>query len=380
MLGRASVRCSTMAVLRSRGSPSPVASNRTARARGSRRGLTLAPGALPHQSDRTARRCAPTVTEAAVTATGPTATPTITPATSRMTSTPPTTTPPATADPSDHAPPASSRHSPRSGPRPTEAVSYIAVTGPRTDDASCAGSRKDQTVSSAAPDRVRRAPPVLPAHRATRTPYASWSSTTSRDLADMVATALRFDGCRTATAGDADEAMRVARELRPDIAVLDVMLPGQDGVSLLARLRAEHPGLPVVLLTARSETRDRVTGLRAGADDYVTKPFSLEELLARLQAVLRRTGRLDELRGRPARQRPDPRRAHPRGAPRRRPRRAHPDRVRPAALPDAQRAHRRVARRRSSTACGTTTSPAAATSSSSTSATCDARSTPTTSR
>ena len=114
------------------------------------------------------------------------------------------------------------------------------------------------------------------------------------DLADMVATTLRFDGCRTATAGDADEAMRVARELRPDIAVLDVMLPGQDGVSLLARLRSEHPGLPVVLLTARSDTRDRVTGLRAGADDYVTKPFSLEELLARLQAVLRRTGRLGE--------------------------------------------------------------------------------------
>ena len=114
------------------------------------------------------------------------------------------------------------------------------------------------------------------------------------DLADMVATMLRFDGCRTATAGSADEAMRVARDLRPDIAVLDVMLPGQDGVSLLARLRTEHAGLPVVLLTAKSDTRDRVAGLRAGADDYITKPFSLEELLARLQAVLRRTGRLGD--------------------------------------------------------------------------------------
>ena len=114
------------------------------------------------------------------------------------------------------------------------------------------------------------------------------------DLADMVATTLRFDGCRTATAGSADEAMRAARDLRPDIAVLDVMLPGQDGISLLARLRQEHPGLPVVLLTARSDTRDRIAGLRAGADDYVSKPFSLEELLARLQAVLRRTGRLDD--------------------------------------------------------------------------------------
>ncbi|HEY7859362.1 MAG TPA: response regulator transcription factor [Candidatus Nanopelagicales bacterium] len=114
------------------------------------------------------------------------------------------------------------------------------------------------------------------------------------DLADMVATMLRFDGCRTATAGSADEAMRVARDLRPDIAVLDVMLPGQDGVSLLARLRTEHAGLPVVLLTAKGDTRDRVAGLRAGADDYITKPFSLEELLARLQAVLRRTGRLGD--------------------------------------------------------------------------------------
>jgi two-component system OmpR family response regulator len=114
------------------------------------------------------------------------------------------------------------------------------------------------------------------------------------DLADMVATMLRFDGCRTATAGSADEAVLTARELRPDIAVLDVMLPGQDGISLLSRLRSEHAGLPVVLLTAKGETRDRVAGLRAGADDYITKPFSLEELLARLQAVLRRTGRLGD--------------------------------------------------------------------------------------
>ena len=86
----------------------------------------------------------------------------------------------------------------------------------------------------------------------------------------------------------------MARELRPDIAVLDMMLPGEDGVRLLARLRAEHPDLPAVFLTARSDTRDRIAGLRAGADDYISKPFSLEELLARLQAVLRRTGRLDE--------------------------------------------------------------------------------------
>src|SRR5512141_781675 len=78
------------------------------------------------------------------------------------------------------------------------------------------------------------------------------------DLADLVSTALRFDGCRTATAGDADEAVRVARDLRPDIAVLDMMLPGDDGVTLLGRLRAEHPDLPAVFLTARGATRDRI--------------------------------------------------------------------------------------------------------------------------
>ena len=114
------------------------------------------------------------------------------------------------------------------------------------------------------------------------------------DLADLVATALRFDGAETAVAHDATGAVRIARTLRPDIAVLDVMLPGDDGVRLLSRLRRDWPALPAILLTARGETRDRIAGLRAGADDYVTKPFSLEELLARLQAVLRRSGRLDD--------------------------------------------------------------------------------------
>ncbi len=114
------------------------------------------------------------------------------------------------------------------------------------------------------------------------------------DLADLVATALRFDGCLTATAGNADDALRAARTLRPDVAVLDVMLPDVDGLELLRRLRAEQPDLPVVFLTARGETGDRIAGLRAGADDYVAKPFSLEELLARLGAVLRRSGRVHD--------------------------------------------------------------------------------------
>lgn len=112
------------------------------------------------------------------------------------------------------------------------------------------------------------------------------------DLAELVATALRFDGCETAVAHDAFDAVARSRELKPHIAILDVMLPGEDGLSLLARLHREWPQLPVLLLTAKADTRDRIAGLRAGADDYLTKPFSLEELLARLQAVLRRTGRL----------------------------------------------------------------------------------------
>ncbi len=112
------------------------------------------------------------------------------------------------------------------------------------------------------------------------------------DLADLVATALRFDGCETRTAGDAAQALRALRDFTPDAAVVDVMLPDLDGVALLGRLRADRPDLPVVFLTAKGDTADRIAGLRAGGDDYVTKPFSLEELLARLAAVLRRTGRL----------------------------------------------------------------------------------------
>jgi two-component system OmpR family response regulator len=82
----------------------------------------------------------------------------------------------------------------------------------------------------------------------------------------------------------------VARDFRPDAVVLDVMLPDVDGLEVLRRLRTDAPRLPVLFLTARDAVEDRIAGLTAGGDDYVTKPFSLEEVVLRLRALMRRTG------------------------------------------------------------------------------------------
>jgi two-component system, OmpR family, response regulator len=91
------------------------------------------------------------------------------------------------------------------------------------------------------------------------------------------------------SAGDGRTAVVAAREFRPDTVVLDVMLPDMDGLEVLRRLRAEAPELPVLFLTAKDAVEDRVAGLTAGGDDYVTKPFSLEEVVARLRGLLRRS-------------------------------------------------------------------------------------------
>jgi two-component system OmpR family response regulator len=91
-------------------------------------------------------------------------------------------------------------------------------------------------------------------------------------------------------AADGTSAVRAAREFRPDAVVLDVMLPDFDGLEVLRRMRAADADLPVVFLTARDAVEDRIAGLTAGGDDYVTKPFSLEELVARLRGLMRRTG------------------------------------------------------------------------------------------
>jgi two-component system, OmpR family, response regulator len=109
-------------------------------------------------------------------------------------------------------------------------------------------------------------------------------------LAEMVSMALRYEGWKIATAGDGASALESARSQRPDVVVLDVMLPDMSGLDVLRKLREQNPQLPVLLLTAKDALEDRIAGLTAGGDDYVTKPFSLEEVVLRLRALLRRTG------------------------------------------------------------------------------------------
>ncbi|MFN8125298.1 MAG: response regulator transcription factor [Candidatus Nanopelagicales bacterium] len=110
-------------------------------------------------------------------------------------------------------------------------------------------------------------------------------------ILDLLAASLRFAGFEVVTATDGRDALTAARRERPDAMVLDVMMPGMDGFELVRRLRAEGQDAPVLFLTARDATEDKVRGLSVGADDYVTKPFSLEEVIARLEALLRRSGR-----------------------------------------------------------------------------------------
>src|SRR6478609_4839416 len=109
-------------------------------------------------------------------------------------------------------------------------------------------------------------------------------------LAELVSMALRYEGWEIATAGDGASAIASARETPPDVVVLDVMLPDMSGLDVLHKLREQIPGLPLLLLTAKDSVEDRIAGLTAGGDDYVTKPFSLEEVVARLRALLRRSG------------------------------------------------------------------------------------------
>jgi two-component system OmpR family response regulator len=108
------------------------------------------------------------------------------------------------------------------------------------------------------------------------------------NIVDLLATTLRFAGFEVATASNGSEALRVAASYKPDLLVLDVMMPGLDGFTVVRRLRQDGIGAPVVFLTAKDATEDKVTGLTLGGDDYVTKPFSLEEVIARIRAVLRR--------------------------------------------------------------------------------------------
>jgi two-component system OmpR family response regulator len=109
-------------------------------------------------------------------------------------------------------------------------------------------------------------------------------------LAELLTMALRYEGWDVRSAGDGLSAVRTAREFGPDLVVLDVMLPDIDGLEVLRRLRAGAPGVAALFLTAKDAVEDRIAGLTVGGDDYVTKPFSLEEVMARLRALLRRSG------------------------------------------------------------------------------------------
>jgi two-component system OmpR family response regulator len=109
------------------------------------------------------------------------------------------------------------------------------------------------------------------------------------NIRELLSTSLRFAGFDVVSAANGRDALAAADLHAPDLAVLDVMLPDMDGFTVTRRLRASGKHFPVLFLTAKDDTEDKVTGLTVGGDDYVTKPFSLDEVVARIRAVLRRT-------------------------------------------------------------------------------------------
>ena len=113
-------------------------------------------------------------------------------------------------------------------------------------------------------------------------------------LAELLSTALRYEGWHVAHALTGQSAIKLAKSFDPDVILLDIMLPDLSGLEVMRRIRATAPIVPVLFLTAKDAVEDRVAGLTAGGDDYVTKPFSLEEVVARLRALLRRAGAVSE--------------------------------------------------------------------------------------
>ena len=108
-------------------------------------------------------------------------------------------------------------------------------------------------------------------------------------ITELLSMAMRYEGWEVFSASSGLTAVKAAREARPDAIVLDMMLPDFDGLEVMRRIRTETPDVPVIFLTAKDALDDRIGGLTAGGDDYVTKPFSLEEVVARLRALMRRT-------------------------------------------------------------------------------------------
>ena len=115
------------------------------------------------------------------------------------------------------------------------------------------------------------------------------------NILDLLAESLRYAGFDVTTAADGHAAVAAAQSQRPDLVVLDVMMPGIDGFEVVRRLRADGIRVPVLFLTARDAKEDTITGLTVGGDDYVTKPFSLGEVVARIRALLRRSGYVAEV-------------------------------------------------------------------------------------
>jgi len=115
-------------------------------------------------------------------------------------------------------------------------------------------------------------------------------------LTELLAIALRYEGWVVTTASTGAQAVRAASQTQPDAIILDIMLPDFDGLEVMRRIRTTQPNVPVIFLTARDALADRIAGLTAGGDDYVTKPFSLEELIARVRALLRRSGMTSSVR------------------------------------------------------------------------------------
>jgi two-component system OmpR family response regulator len=126
-------------------------------------------------------------------------------------------------------------------------------------------------------------------NRADGTPVRALVVDDEESLSDLVAMALRYEGWDVRTAETGTKAIRAALDFAPDVIVLDVMLPDIDGLEVLRRIRSSNGDVPVLFLTAKDALDDRLAGLTAGGDDYVTKPFSLEEVIARLRGLIRRT-------------------------------------------------------------------------------------------
>lgn len=111
-----------------------------------------------------------------------------------------------------------------------------------------------------------------------------------RAIVEFISLGLRYEGYEVTAALTGEQALRTVRDLRPDLIILDVMLPDRSGLDVLSALRESGLPVPVIIVSAQFEVTDRVEGLEAGADDYLTKPFRFEELLARIRAVMRRHG------------------------------------------------------------------------------------------